>query len=398
MSTGRSIALVYDVAYPFVEGGGQRRMFEIARRFVAWGWNVHWYSLKTWDGPALRTQDGITYHGLKGHADLFAGDGTRSRRAALSFGRAVLLANADFASYDIVWCGQWPYFHILALMARLVPWRGRILVDWWEVWGRHWNSYIGGVVGWVGRLLEWFLARTVTRIGHVVAISDQGVGALVELGARRAGITLIPNGVNTASFATVPAAKGRVDIVSFGRIKDHKNIDHIVSAIAIARDKGMYLTADIVGDGPELAAVKAKAAALAVTSQITFHGRVDDGRLIGLLKRARLFVHPSTKEGGGSITMLEANACGLPIVCYRHPLGVDPKLIIQGRTGLLVANVSAEGLAAGIAEMLQLDDAQPVREDCLAHARAFDWDAIALHYRQLVEGLLDKNHTSGLDE
>lgn len=395
MSAGRSIALVYDVAYPFVEGGGQRRMFEVARRFVAWGWDVHWYSLKTWDGPALQTQNGITYHGLEGHADLFAGDGTRSRRAALSFGRAVLFARAQFSSYDIVWCGQWPYFHILALMARLVPWRGKILVDWWEVWGQHWNEYIGGVVGWVGRLLELFLARAVTRIGHAVAISYQGIDALVALGARRGGVTLIANGVNVARFAELPAAEGRVDIVSFGRIKDHKNIDHIVSGVAIARDKGVRLTADIIGDGPELAAIKAQATALDVSGQITFHGQVDDDRLVALLKRARIFVHPSTKEGGGSITMLEANACGLPIVCYRHPLGVDPKLIVQGRTGLLVDDVSAEGLAAGIAEMLRLDDVQAVREDCLAHARAFDWDAIALCYRQLIESLLDKRHTPG---
>ena len=128
------LALVYDVAYPFVEGGGQKRMYEIAQNFVAWGWDVHWYCLNTWDGDAVQHRGGITYHGLKGYTHLYIGDGTRSRRAAISFGRAVLLARAHFSQYDVVWCGEWPFFHILALIVRLVPCRSQVIIGWWEVW------------------------------------------------------------------------------------------------------------------------------------------------------------------------------------------------------------------------------------------------------------------------
>ena len=295
------LALVYDVAYPFVEGGGQKRMYEVARRFGGWGWDVHWYCLKTWEGAAVRQLGGITYHGLQGHTNFYASDGTRSRRAALSFGRAVLFADVRFAEYDIVWCGQWPYFHILALFARLTPWRTRLLVDWWEVWGGHWTTYIGAA-GIIGRALEWVLANLVARAGRAVVISDRGLAQIMALGAPRQGLACIPNGVNSASLEDAKVAEGNVDIASFGRIKDHKNIDHIVLALKFVKEhSGRRLTADIIGDGPELENIKVLAAAIGVADQICFHGRVDDARLASLLKRAKIFVHPSTKEAEAAL-------------------------------------------------------------------------------------------------
>jgi len=287
-----------------------------------------------------------------------------------------------------VWCGQWPFFHIFALTARLVPWKTQLLVDWWEVWGAHWFVY-GGVSGVFGRALEWILANFITRVGHAVGISKLGIEQTLALGARPDGLTYIPNGVDTKIFELTPAGAGATTIASFGRIKDHKNIDHIVRAVAIARTRGRHWVADIIGDGPELGNIKALAHELGVDNQITFHGRVDEEKLIGLLKRAKVFVHPSTKEAGGSITMLEANACGLPIVCYRHPLGIDPALIVNRVTGLLVDDIGPEGLEGGINDMLNLATASDIRQACINHARAFDWSVVADRYRQLVNRLLE---------
>ena len=387
------LALVYDVAYPFVEGGGQKRMYEIARHFVAWGWDVHWYCLKTWEGSAIQMQAGITYHGLEGYTNFYTANGTRSRRAAISFGWAILRSKERFAGFDVVWCGQWPFFHIFALTARLIPWRTQLLVDWWEVWGRYWTAY-GGYSGVVGRLLELFLANFITRAGHAVAISHQGIEQTVALGAPRHGLTYIPNGVNMKEFESIPPADGARDIVSFGRIKDHKNIDHIVHAIAIAKLRGRELTADIIGDGPELNKIRALAMEQGVSDLVTFHGQLDDARLVSLLKRARIFVHPSTKEAGGSITLLEANACGLPIVCYRHPLGIDPSLIVDRGTGLMVDSVGPEGLLAGIEEMLRVAEDANIRHTCIEHAREFDWSMIADRYRRMLDELLKKQKPS----
>lgn len=148
----RSLAILYDAAYPFVDGGGQRRIFEIAKAFVAAGWQVDWYAMHSWDGDPCQERGGIVYHGVGGPLHFYGADGRRSLRQALAYGRAILFSRAGFSSCDLVWCGQWPFFHLLALILRLVPWRTHLLVDWWEVWGRRrWLHYhrILGFGGWL---------------------------------------------------------------------------------------------------------------------------------------------------------------------------------------------------------------------------------------------------------
>lgn len=384
----RSLAIFYDTAYPFTDGGGQRRLYEIGRHMAAHGWRVHWYALKTWDGDPVQIREGIVYYGLKGHTGFYRKNGKRGLREALSYGRAVLTARADFGSYDLVWCGQWPLFHILALVARFVPWRTRMLIDWWEVWGRYWLDYAGWI-GSGGWFLEIVLTNVVTRLGHAVVDSTVGWDRVIALGVPANALTLIPNGVDVAGLTAGDAAEGTSDIAYFGRLKGHKNIDHIVRALAILKDRdSRRLCLDLIGNGPERARLEELARTLGVADQIIFHGRVETDRAKALLKRSKVFVHASTQECGGSVNLLEANACGLPVVCYRHPMGIDPAQVIEGETGLMVSPAEPRFLADGISAMLRLVATGSIRERCTAHARSFDWSIIAERYRTLIDDLL----------
>jgi len=388
---GRSVAILYDTAYPFTYGGGQRRLYEVGRRMADLGWNVHWYPLKAWDGDCTLFRDGILYQGLRGRTNLFGTDGKRAYAEALSYGRAVLTARVDFASYDLVWCGQWPLFHILALIARLVPWRTCLLVDWWEVWGRYWLTYAGlpGLGGW---FLETALTKTLGRIGHVITDSEVGRNRLLAVGVLSDALTVIPNGVDLAGLAADGPAEGSSDLVYLGRLKDHKNVDHIVRALALLnRRDSTRLRLDLIGDGPERVRLEELAQTLGVTDQVTFHGTVETYRANALLKRSKVFVHASTQQCGGSMNLLEANACGLPVVCYRHPMGIDPGHVLEGETGLMVSPAEPESLADGISAMLRLVAAKDVRNRCLAHAKSFDWSFTAEHYCELINNLLSES-------
>lgn len=385
---GRSLAIFYDAAYPFTDGGGQRRLYEVGRHMAAHGWKVHWYALKTWDGDPIQTREGIVYYGLNGHTHFYRKNGKRGLRQALSYGRAVLLARADFSSYDLVWCGQWPLFHILALFSRLVPWRTRMLVDWWEVWGSYWLDYARwvGLGGW---FLEIVLTKAVARLAHAVVDSQVGRGRVIALGMPAKALTLIPNGVDVAGLTAGAPAEGVSDIAYFGRLKGHKNVDHIVRALAVLKNRdSRRLCLDLIGNGPERARLEDLARTLGVADQIVFHGRVETDRARALLKRSKVFVHASTQECGGSVNLLEANACGLPVVCYRHPMGIDPSQVVEGKTGLMVSPAEPRFLADGILTMLRLVATEDVRARCLAHAQSFDWSVIAERYRALIDDLL----------
>ncbi len=92
------------------------------------------------------------------------------------------------------------------------------------------------------------------------------------------------------------------------------------------------------------------------------------------MKSARVFVYPAEPEGGWSVTIIEANACGLPTISVRSgPLG-NNEVVIDGHNGLLVADQSAPAIAEKI--HLILED-EPLRarlsQNAVNAARDQDW-------------------------
>ena len=42
------IAFIYDAVYPFVTGGAEKRVYELAKRLAKRGHDVHWYGIGWW--------------------------------------------------------------------------------------------------------------------------------------------------------------------------------------------------------------------------------------------------------------------------------------------------------------------------------------------------------------
>ena len=108
------------------------------------------------------------------------------------------------------------------------------------------------------------------------------------------------------------------------------------------------------------------------------------------MKTARLFVHPSTKEGGGSITVLEANACGLPVVAYRHENGIANELIDEGINGYWVEEIDPKAMGEKIRQLL-LDESQgeKMKDKSIKNAGKHDWTNIGKEYEDYFLKLLN---------
>jgi glycosyltransferase involved in cell wall biosynthesis len=116
-------------------------------------------------------------------------------------------------------------------------------------------------------------------------------------------------------------------------------------------------TLDVVGDGYSLGEFEGMAEALGVGERITFHGKVDHATVIRLFRRADLFCYPTAASEGFPKVVLEALACGLPVVTTR--VSVLPELIGRG-CGLLVEETGPETVARAVREILS--DGEGYRE------------------------------------
>jgi len=377
---------VYDVAYPFVEGGGQRRLWEVGTRLADEGHTVDWVSFQSWEGAACKGNiNGINYIGLPGYHGLYQKDGSRRRIEPLEFLFALWTSKIRFSDYDCIWSGQWPMAHFVwwLLWPRSIG-TTRLVVDWWEIWGATWFRY-SRLVGWLGYALERTLVKLLASRGTLVLVAPSALRK-ARLMSPDGNMELIHNGIDLDFFLRQEQIARTWDVVSLGRLKNHKRIDLLLYALDyLNRCHGLRLTTVIVGDGPEKDALMHLAEKLNLTKQVYFAGAVASNEdAYGFLRSSKVFVNPSTKEGGGSITVLEAFASGLPVLAFDCPDGIDPELVQDGFAGKLVRTVSSEALGDALREIF-CDERQMrhLQAGALECSLDFDWAKISRSYYEL---------------
>ncbi len=138
-------------------------------------------------------------------------------------------------------------------------------------------------------------------------------------------------------------------LVHFGRMRKYKSIDVVIRAFARVREALPSARLLVVGDGPERENLIRFARGLGLGESVEFPGAVSTPDLVGILNRAHLFLNASPKEGWG-LTVIEANACGLPVVASRRP-GLQDS-VKDGETGYLVEYGDVEAFARRSVELL----------------------------------------------
>ena len=148
-----------------------------------------------------------------------------------------------------------------------------------------------------------------------VVIADARVlgEAALSFGAPLERLLVVPWGADLARFPLAPAAAGP-HVVSVRQLEPLYDVATLIEALPRVRAAVPALTATIAGDGPERAALEARAAALGLTSCVRFVGRVPHDRLPALLGEAAAYVSTSRSDST-SISLLEAMASGAtPVV------------------------------------------------------------------------------------
>lgn len=368
-----TIGFVYDALIPYQNGGAERRFHEIARR-LSERHDVHYVTWQYWPGARVVERDGITLHGIGRPPELYGDDGKRTIREAATFAARVVPCLLR-ERFDVIDCSATPYLPMWGAWPAARVRRTPMVATWHEYWGNHWADYLPErpVVARIARTTE---ALCVPMGETVVAVSEFTARRLAKRAPHRPHPQVVENGISLAAIDAIPADPDGPDIISVGRLIDEKRIDTLLRAVAILRETRPGVRCEIIGEGPERAALEMLAASLGISANVRFLGRVSEQTLFARMKAARVFALPSVREGFG-IVVVEAQAAGAVPVVAKARYSAASRLVADNETGLVVTPEPA-AFAAAFATLLA---DEPRRRAMALAARAAaerrDWDVIA---------------------
>lgn len=197
------------------------------------------------------------------------------------------------------------------------------------------NIYLPTIGKWTYRTADKIICYTETE-------KEQ----LIDLGIEEKKISVIHNGICTETFSpsTSPPEK---QILWIGRYTPGKGVDYLIEAFRIFHQRYPEYTLLMVGRGPKKDEITRMIQENGLESSIQLLDFIPNAELPNLYRKSSIFVLPSLEEGVPR-TILEAMACGVPVVCTELPQLVD---IVAG-SGILVPVRESEAIAEALIQIV----------------------------------------------
>lgn len=176
------------------------------------------------------------------------------------------------------------------------------------------HSPIPKIGGWmITKKLAWKYTNNFYENCNVVTTPSEAMKRELIKNNLKGRIEAISNGVNLKLFYPRKRTNKKFRILYVGRVSYEKNIDVVVKAVGEFAKKIKDFEFWIVGSGPDVEKLKHLVKKLKIEKYTRFTGGVDNNKLPEIYSNSDVFVTGSTIETEG-IVLLEAMACGLPII------------------------------------------------------------------------------------
>lgn len=352
--------------YPPRVGGLEAHVSNLATHLAGQGHEVVVHALTQESSASVSSEAGVEVHRWPEMFSIGGVLGLPTPRAAVGLWRALVGSGADLLSthtrfFPLTWLG------VAAGRRAKVP----------VLHTEHGSDHIASpspVIRWGARMVDLTLGRlALRRATAVVGVSDEVVAFVRRL-----------SGVEASVFANAIVAPDadlrrdpRAHLVFVGRIVAGKGWEDFLDVVAGLGD----VTAEVLGDGADLPALRERAASMGLGERLVIRGRVPMTEVYAALAGAVL-VNPTRLSEGFQTTLLEALAVGGRVVTYPVP---GAALLADSGAPIRVVPRSSDALLDGVRAALASDGVPWTAEQL----QRWTWPSRSREYATLAQRTVD---------
>jgi len=231
------------------------------------------------------------------------------------------------------------------------------------------NTFIDyqSILNMLEHLNDFTIGKSVLKhANRIITVSKETMKYVLRLGADKTKTSVIYNGVDIDYFHPVNKEesrkrlglpKNRKIILSVRRLVYKNGLDTLIeSAPLLTRDHPDILFV-VAGKGPSRKLIEDRIKELKIDANIKLTGFVPDNLLPLYYDAADYFVLPSASGEGLPLVLLEAMACGLPVIATT--VGGTPEIIKHMKSGILVPPRNPEAMAEIMSKLLSEETLGP---------------------------------------
>jgi glycosyltransferase involved in cell wall biosynthesis len=194
---------------------------------------------------------------------------------------------------------------------------------------------------------------------RITTVSKETMKYVLRLGADKAKTRVIHNGVDINTFRPVNKQesrtrlglpKNRKIVLSVRRLVYKNGLGTLIESVPEVAKEHPDVLFVVAGKGPSRKLIEDRIKELGISQNITLAGFVPDELLPVYYDAADIFILPSASGEGLPLVLLEAMACGLPVIATA--VGGTPEILKNMKNGVLVPPLNPKAMAESTSKLL----------------------------------------------
>jgi glycosyltransferase involved in cell wall biosynthesis len=187
---------------------------------------------------------------------------------------------------------------------------------------------------------NWLIKRFYKKLDHIICQSVYMQQDLIDnYGIKKNKTIVINNTVEETTAVNKSVQKNK--FITVARLSEEKGIDRLIQAVAKLKNPFSYY---IIGDGNKKEALQDLVKKLGLQNNVFFEGQKQQP--FKGMEDAAFFLMGSYHEGFPNV-LLEAGACGIPVIAFNAPGGIK-EIVTDGENAVLVKDNDVDAFAAAI--------------------------------------------------